>query len=261
MVRTELDSVKSILDEVVRQTNQSSFIENDPISVPHQFTDLQDIEIAAFFSAMFSWGQRKTIINKANELMMLMDRAPYDFIMNHQPADLKRLEPFKHRTFQPVDLLYFIHFLNKFYSKNDTLEKAFRSDLTVEYSQKQALSDFHKMFFDDENALQRTKKHVSTPMAKSACKRLNMFLRWMVRSDDSGVDFGLWKTIPMSELMIPLDVHVGRVAEHFGLLKRKQRDWQATEELTKKLRLMNPKDPVLYDYALFGIGVSGINVY
>lgn len=247
--------IKSVFDDIVDQVNKISFIEDDPISIPHSYTKLQDIEIAAFFSAVFAWGQRKTIINKTKELLTLMDNQPFEFIKNHQETDLKSLLHFKHRTFQSTDLLYFIDFLQRFYKQNNSLQVAFNPYPEHTYNQKEALKYFYNLFFNHNSAPERTKKHISTPAKKSACKRLNMFLRWMVRSDDRKVDFGLWKTIPASELMIPLDVHVERYARQYGLLIRKQKDWLAVEEITSSLKLMNPDDPIIYDYALFGLSI------
>lgn len=251
-----MKGLKDTLDYYVEQYNNSSFIESDPISIPHKFTNLQDIEIMGFWTAMLSWGQRVTIINKANELSGLMDNAPFDFISNHSDSDLKKLLNFKHRTFNSTDTLYFIEFFKSFYSKNSSLENAFLGpDPKKPTSIKEALIHFHELFFSLEFVPNRTKKHVSTPARKSACKRLNMFLRWMVRKDTNGVDFGLWNKINTSELMIPLDVHVFKVAQNLGILKRKNADWLAVEELTEVLRKLDPKDPVKYDYALFSMGV------
>lgn len=205
---------------------------------------------------MLSWGQRKTIINKSKELMSLMDWAPYDFIRNHTEKDLKPFLEFKHRTFQSTDTLYFIDFFKRHYLISDSLESAF---LPVEGDVKRSLSHFHEYFFKSEYAPKRTRKHVSTPVRKSACKRLNMFLRWMVRDDNKGVDFGLWKDISTSDLMIPLDVHVYNVAQHLNLLSRQKTDWQSVEELTGALRAFDPNDPVKYDYALFSIGIEKRN--
>lgn len=202
---------------------------------------------------MLSWGQRKTIINKANELMMLMDHAPYDFIMNHTEKDLRRFLSFKHRTFQPDDTLYFISFFKDYYSHHSSLEEAF--DGNEEEDMSKRLSRFHHTFFSLPHFLPRTRKHVSSPAKKSSCKRLNMFLRWMVRSDSNGVDFGLWDRISTRHLMIPLDVHVFKVSQSLGLLKRTSPDWQAVEELTAQLRMFDSEDPVKYDYALFSMGV------
>ena len=243
--------LKKFLDLKVDQINQPSFIEHDPILIPKQYAFRQDIEITAFWTAIFAWGQRVTIINKAKELFGLMDNAPYDFIVNHKEKDRKRFEDFKHRTFQYTDTLYFLEFFQWFYQNHNSLEEAFDFSDSAE----KGLTDFHNLFFSLPHAPQRTLKHIASPARKSTCKRINMFLRWMVRSDDSGVDFGLWNTIRPKQLMIPFDVHVERVARKLGLLKRKQRDWKAVEELTENLRVFDPEDPVKYDYALYGLGV------
>lgn len=238
--------------------NDLSFIEDDPISIPHRFTKLQDKEISGFFSAIFAWGNRKTIINKANELMELMDNSPHDFVINHREKDLARFERFVHRTFQTTDVLYFIDFLKNHYSRKESLEDAFLLSEIDTYDQKKALIHFHRYFFNWPYAPERTRKHVSTPENKSTCKRLNMYLRWMVRKDEKGVDFGLWDRIPASALMIPFDVHVEKTARKLGLLNRKQKDWQAVEELTAVLRQLDPHDPVKYDFALFGLSKENL---
>ncbi|RLD19058.1 MAG: TIGR02757 family protein [Bacteroidetes bacterium] len=256
MKASTLAQLKVLLDDRVALYNQPVFIESDPISVPHQYTRLQDIEIVALWTAVFSWGLRKTIINKANELFALMDHAPYDFVMHHSDEEAKRLLQFVHRTFQPTDTLYFLHFFRNYYSENDSLQSAFTRHTDVASpSVKEMLTGFHRIFFDSEWAPKRTRKHIATPARGASCKRLNMFLRWMVRRDASGVDLGLWHDISTADLMIPLDVHVMRVAHRLGLLTRDKSDWKAVEELTSQLRLMDPKDPVKYDYALFGMGV------
>lgn len=248
--------LKIYLNQCVEQFNRPTFIPDDPISIPHQFTKLQDIEIMGFWVSMLAWGQRKTIINKANELISLMDGAPYDFILNHEEKDRARFETFKHRTFQYTDTLYFLHFFQHYYRQADSLERAFSKYLSPEAEHiGPALVGFHEDFFALPDAPRRTRKHIATPARKSSCKRLNMFLRWMVRKDDKGVDFGLWDTIQPKQLLMPLDVHVDRVARQFSLLKRKQRDWQAVLELTASLRAFDPADPVKYDFALFGMGV------
>ena len=251
---TRLHELQAHLDSRVDLYNNASFVQDDPICIPHQFTKQIDIEIAAFWTAMLSWGQRKTIIQKSRLLFELMDNAPGDFVLHHSESDLARFEKFVHRTFQPTDALYFIHFFKRHFSESESLESAF--DMVDRGAGiKERLEAFHRYFFLPEWAPARTRKHVSTPLSKSACKRLNMFLRWMVRNDDRGVDFGLWKVIKPAELMIPLDLHVHRVATRLGLLNRKQSDWQSVEELTTALRNFDPVDPVKYDYALFGIGV------
>ena len=252
--------LKEFLDERVSKYNQKSFIELDPISIPHQFEDRKNREIMGFWTAMLSWGQRKTIVNKSQELIKLIDNDPYDFIMNHKEQDLKALLGFKHRTFNSTDTLYFIYFFKKYYGVHETLEDGFINPEDPGNMEK-GLMYFHHLFFDDENAPKRTRKHVSTPLRKSACKRLCMFLRWMVRNYDRGVDFGLWDRIKMSDLKIPLDVHVYRVAIELGLLESKKTNWKAVIQLTEKLKEFNPHDPVAYDYALFSIGVLGQGNY
>ena len=204
---------------------------------------------------MLAWGRRATIINKATELIDLMDGAPYDFILNHTEQDRAKFLKFKHRTFQTDDTIYFLHFLQNYYKKNESLESAFVVE-NIENRVEAGITNFHNLFTGDELMLRRTGKHVSTPARNTACKRLNMFLRWMVRSDEQQVDFGLWKQISMADLMIPLDVHVSRVARQLGLLTRPQDDWKSVVELTENLRLLDKEDPVRYDYALFSIGVN-----
>ena len=249
-------SLKHFLDKKVEEYNRHSFIKDDPICIPHLFTRKQDIEIAGFLAATFSWGNRITIINKSKELLALMDNAPHQFITGHQEKDLKRLLEFKHRTFNTTDLLYFISFLKQHYENNSSLETAFFSNTAKSsHTVENALTHFHTTFFSLPDAPLRTRKHISTPYKNSACKRLNMYMRWMVRKDKKGVDFGLWKKIKPSELICPLDVHVARVARSFGLLTRKATDWKAAEELTASLSKLDSKDPVKYDFALFGLGV------
>nr|WP_287403048.1 TIGR02757 family protein [Candidatus Brachybacter algidus] len=228
---------------------------DDPISIPKRFSLKQDIEITAFWTAMLAWGRRATIINKATELIDLMDGAPYDFILNHTEQDRAKFLKFKHRTFQTDDTIYFLHFLQNYYKKNESLESAFVVE-NIENRVEAGITNFHNLFTGDELMLRRTGKHVSTPARNTACKRLNMFLRWMVRSDEQQVDFGIWKRLSMADLMIPLDVHVSRVARQLGLLTRPQDDWKSVVELTENLRLLDKEDPVRYDYALFSIGVN-----
>lgn len=214
-------NLKKFLDTKVEQYNQSSFIPSDPISIPHIFTKKQDIEIAGFFAATFAWGNRTIIINKSKELMQLMNMQPHQFILHHTDNDLKKLLFFKYRTFNTTDLLYFITFLKHHYSKHQSLETAFTKwGSNIE----QMLIGFHQYFFSLEDFPDRTKKHIATPAKKSTCKRLNMFLRWMVRDDNKGVDFGLWKNISPSKLVCPIDVHVSRVARKLQLIQRKQTD-------------------------------------
>jgi uncharacterized protein (TIGR02757 family) len=248
--------LKDFLDKKVEEYNTPAFIGPDPISIPHRFRKKQDIEIAAFFASIFAWGNRTTIINKATELMQLMDDAPHDYITTHTEKDLKRLLQFKHRTFNVTDLLYFILFLKYHYSKSKTLETAFSKwmgakDINIE----KALTGFHAYFFSLPDAPPRTKKHIATPERGSTCKRLNMFLRWMVRKDNCGVDFGIWKTISPAQLICPIDVHVARVAQRFNLVQRKPVDWLTALELTEQLKQFDKTDPAKYDFALFGLGV------
>jgi uncharacterized protein (TIGR02757 family) len=246
------NNLKDFLNRKVDEYNQPSFIKDDPVCIPHLFKKKQDIEIAGFFAATFAWGNRTTIINKSKELMQLMDMQPHDFILHHSDNDLKKLLHFKHRTFNTTDLLYFIEFFKFHYSANKTLETAFtKSGNTVE----EMLIGFHHYFFSLEHVPNRTKKHVATPYKKSNCKRLNMYLRWMVRKDNNGVDFGIWKQIKPSQLICPVDVHVARVAKRFNIIQRKQMDWQTAIELTEYLRTLDANDPVKYDFALFALGV------
>lgn len=247
--------VKALLDEAFVYYASTDFIEHDPVQIPHSFRKKQDIEISGFFAATLAWGQRITIINKCRELFELMDNAPHEFIINHSEADLQRLLHFKHRTFNTSDLLYFIEFLKYWYSENESLEPAFSQNI-AKGGIEAALTGFHHLFFSLEDAPERTRKHVATPARKSACKRLNMFLRWMVRKDEYGIDFGIWKDINSAQLICPFDLHVANVSRQLKLVKRKQNDWQAAMELTLELRKFDPKDPVRYDIALFGIGVN-----
>jgi len=249
------EKLQDFFNKKVKEYNQPSFIASDPISIPHLFTKKQDIEIAGFFAAIFAWGNRTTIINKSKELMHLMQMQPHLFCLNASVTELKKLEGFKHRTFNTTDLLYCIEFFKQHYQQYDSLENAFMPANKSPESIKEALSYFHHYFFSLEDAPLRTKKHISTPEKGSSCKRLNMFLRWMVRKDKAGVDFGIWKNIQPNQLICPIDVHVARVAKRFNLLDRKQTDWLAAEELTNYLKKLDPKDPAKYDFALFGLGV------
>lgn len=249
--------LKKYLDALVSKYNTSSFIETDPISIPKKFKEKQDIEITGFWTAILSWGRRSTIIAKADELIKYMENSPYDFIKNHSEQDRKPFLQFRHRTFQPDDTVFFLHFLQEFYNRYDSLEEAFMID-DESRGIEAGLIHFHKLFASDPWRPQRTLKHISTPEKNSACKRLNMFLRWMVRKDKKGVDFGLWKKFSSSELMVPLDIHVGRVARKLGLLERKNDDWLAVKELTQRLSDFDASDPVKYDYALFSLGLEGI---
>ena len=253
------EQLRVLLDERVRRYNQPGFIASDPICIPHQFSRQQDIEIAGLFAAVLAWGNRTTIINKSRELLQRMDMAPHQFCLQHASTDLKKLLGFKHRTFNDTDLLYFIAFLHQHYSRNNSLEDAFLPAVeqypTITNMTEKRLTYFHHYFFSLEDAPERTRKHIATPERGSACKRLNMFLRWMVRNDNTGVDFGIWKKISAAELICPLDLHVARVARKLGLIQRKNNDWNTAIELTKHLRKPDPMDPVKYDFALFGLGV------
>jgi uncharacterized protein (TIGR02757 family) len=245
-------ALRDFLEEKVKQYNRRSFIETDPVCIPRLFTQKQDIEIAGFFAATFAWGNRTTIINKSKELLARMDDAPYAFITGHTAHDLRGLTGFIHRTFNDTDLLCFVAFLRHHYSREQSLETAFtRHGDTAE----SRLSGFHRYFFSLPDMPERTHKHVATPERGSTCKRLNMFLRWMVRRDEAGVDFGIWKKIAPASLVCPIDVHVARVARRLGILQRRQTDWTAALELTDYLRTLDPDDPVKYDFALFGLGV------
>ena len=248
--------LKQLLDEKYNAFNHASFITSDPISVPHRFSKKQDIEIAGLFAALLAWGNRTTIINSANRLMKLMEESPHDFILNHKEKDRQRFEKWVHRTFQFEDLLYFLEFLQYHYKSHESLETAFSSgmsekDATIE----NGLIHFHRYFFSLPH-LPRTEKHMQTPLRKSACKRISLYLRWMVRSDERGVDFGLWKSISPAQLICPLDVHVHRTAMSLKLITRKQADWLTAMELTKSLQKFDPSDPVKYDFALFGLGME-----
>lgn len=252
-----INDLKSYLDDKVGEYNRPGFIPDDPISIPHAYSKKQDIEITAFWAAILAWGQRTTVIRKCKELFAMMENAPHDFILNHTGQDLKPFEQFKHRTFNATDTLYFLSFLRWLYEHHDSMEEAFTigmkpSHETIEVG----LINFHNLFFSLPDFPPRTKKHVATPARKAACKRINMFLRWMVRRDDRGVDFGIWKKITPSQLVCPCDLHVDRVARRLGLITRKQTDWLTAQELTNNLRKFDPKDPVKYDFALFGLGIE-----
>lgn len=291
----EFLELKDFLDLKAAQYNRPDFIQNDPICIPHQYTKKQDIEIAAFFAAILAWGQRKTIINKCNELFQRMDNDPYQFMLHHSVDDLRGLLGFKHRTFNDTDLLYFVAFFREHYSQHESLEAAFLapsdvfldsysgiessdglvstepsdgnaaysssacmlSELTLQQPKiERALNYFRAYFFSLPDYPHRTIKHVSSPLQKSTCKRLNMFLRWMVRKDNMGVDFGIWNTLKPADLICPCDVHVDRVARKLELIERKQTDWRTAVELTAQLLRFDPMDPVKYDFALFGLGIE-----
>lgn len=252
----QITELKYILNEKAAFYNRPSFIDKDPIIIPHSYNRLQDIEISGLFAAVLAWGNRTTIINNCRKLMGWMDNAPYDFIVNHRDTDLKPFMHFVHRTFNATDLLYFISFLSNHYQQHESLEDAFvPADTYPEETVEQALVHFHDTFFAGEHP-QRTQKHIPTPQRKSACKRINMYLRWMVRKDNAGVDFGLWHKIQPRQLVCPLDVHVARVAHRLGLLDENKANWQSALHLTSQLRELNPEDPAVYDFALFGLGMA-----
>jgi len=261
---TTNSEIKRLLDSRILQYNNVEFITTDPIQIPHRFTRKEDIEIAAFLTATISWGQRKSIINNGNRLMELMDNSPYEFLMDlpdsihrltlSQPLnELERLKSFVHRTFNGNDCLFFLESLKNIYTHQGGLEAVFTNGYMQDQSVFGALKHFREVFLSVAHDT-HVKKHISDVAANSSAKRLNMFLRWMVRSNENEVDFGLWKSIPASALMLPLDVHTGDVARAYGLLNRKQNDWKAVEEITAILREFDPSDPIKYDFALFGIG-------
>jgi len=250
MTKAEL---KEFLDAKVLEYNHPKFLEDDPLQIPHRFNRKEDIEISAFLTATIAWGNRKSIINNATKLMELMGNTPYDFVMNHSEDDLERLSPFVHRTFNGIDLGYFVSSLQNIYKNHGGLESVF-TEHQAKDSMQPAISKFKEVFFELPHQT-RTQKHVSDPNKGSAAKRINMFLRWMVRDNETGVDFGLWKNIDPAKLSCPLDVHSGNVARKLKLLKRKQNDAKALLELDKNLRKLDATDPVKYDFALFGLGV------
>lgn len=245
--------LKEFLDEKVLQYNRPEFIESDPIQIPHQFSKKEDVEISGFLTATIAWGNRKSILNNSKKLMNLLDNSPYDYVMNASEEELVSLSDFVHRTFNGDDLQYFIKALRHLYTTRGGMEAVFTKYSTTRSTQA-AISAFKKEFFSLHH-LPRTQKHVSDPMKNSAAKRINMFLRWMVRDNSTGVDLGIWNHIPASALSCPLDVHSGNVARKLKLLKRKQNDGKAVAELDHALRALDPQDPVKYDFALFGLGV------
>lgn len=249
-------ALKSFLDEQVEKFEHLDFIEDDPIAIPHRFSKKEDVEIIGFLVATIAWGNRKSIIKSGNRLCEILDNSPNDFIMNHTENDVNRIEKFVHRTFNKEDLRHFFLALQWLYKTQGGLEKTFTSGFKDQTDSSYAISNFKKLFFEVPH-LKRTEKHVSDPLKGSSAKRINMYLRWMVRSGEKGVDFGLWKDIPTSKLMMPLDVHTGNVGRELGLLTRKQNDWKSVLELTTNLRKFDLEDPVKYDFALFGMGVDG----
>jgi uncharacterized protein (TIGR02757 family) len=246
--------LKEFLDEKVDLYNRPAFIESDPISIPHQYTKKQDIEIAGFLAATIAWGNRKMILRNANRMMELLDHSPYEFIMNSSNDEIEMINSFVHRTFNSTDLIYFLKALQNIYTHKGGLETIFKVYQTSD-SLLPAIHEFHKIFFELSHE-KRTERHVSDPFKGSAAKKLNMYLRWMIRNDNKGVDFGIWDSISPAILSCPLDIHCGNVARKLCILRRKQNDAKAVSELDKVLRKMDKDDPVKYDFALFGLGVS-----
>lgn len=246
MDNTEL---REFLDRKAAQYNRPAFIQEDPIAVPHEYQQREDQEIAGFLTATIAWGRRPRIVESGRRMMALLDGAPAQFVREHEPRDLQRLERFVHRTFQPVDFRYFLSALQRLYRAGDGLRGAFQGK-----DAEAAIIHFREAFFGAPHP-SRTQKHVSDPRKNSACKRLNMFLRWMVRHDRQGVDLGLWQHLQPHQLSLPLDVHSGRVARRLGLLQRRASDWKAVREVDASLRRLDPHDPVRYDFALFGLGI------
>ncbi len=249
------EKTKIKLDQLVEIYNNTKFIENDPISIPHKFNKRLDIEVIGFLIATLSWGNRKSIINSGEKLISIMNNSPYDFVMNYKEKDFSKLE-FKHRTFNSFDLHFFFLRLNHLLRKYSSLEDVFLTGFKNESNSLYAIDHFRSEFLGEYQNEIRTKKHVANPKKGSAAKRINMFLRWMVRNDNQGVDFGLWQKIKPSKLSCPLDVHSGNSARKMGLIKREQNDWKTVVELDKVLRILDPNDPSKYDFALFGWGID-----
>ncbi|NDP22591.1 MAG: TIGR02757 family protein [Paludibacter sp.] len=254
MNKSDFAEIKFLLDDRLSRYNRLDFIDSDPIQIPHRFSKKEDIEIAGFLTATISWGQRKSIINNANRLIDLMDNSPYEFLTEAETSDWRSVSTFVHRTFNSDDCLFFLHSLKNIYLHHNGLEKVFTIGYNFDTSVYSSLKYFREIFLSIPHK-QHVTKHISDVTRNSSAKRLNMFLRWMVRNDEYEVDFGLWKNIPASALMLPLDVHTGEVARAYGLLERKQNDWKAVEEITSVLRQFDASDPIKYDFALFGIGV------
>ncbi len=250
------DELKQLLEEKYLQFNTPDFIQSDPIQIPHTFGTKENIEISGFLAATIAWGNRKMIIRNAYRMIDLMGGDPYYFVKNATDEDIDSIEEFKHRTFNVIDFRYFLKALKNIYLNHGGLERVFNDGFIIDNTVKSAISYFRKVFFSLDDYPHRTEKHVSNVDKGSAAKRINMFLMWMVRDDGRGVHFGLWRKIPASALMLPLDVHTGNAARDLGLLKRKQNDWKAVEEVTANLRIFDPQDPVKYDFALFGLDLE-----
>lgn len=253
---SQLQDLKPLLDKRVAQYNTIGFIKGDPICIPHHFSKREDIEIAGFFAATLAWGNRTSIINSLHRLMDMMGNSPHQFIIGHEESDLKTMLGFVHRTFNATDLLYLISVLRKTYLEGGGLESLFvPTGAGKNWTVQESLIHFHENVFEGEHP-DRTRKHIATPARGSACKRLNMYLRWMVRKDKNGVDFGLWKRLKPAQLICPLDVHVARVAHRLGLLPNEKSNWANATLLTEQLRILNSEDPSVYDYALFSLGAE-----
>lgn len=246
------DELSALLEETYLKFNNRNFIAEDPVQIPHEFSLKEDIEIAGFLTATIAWGNRKAILKSARQLMNLMDNAPYEFVMNAGESDYKQLETFYYRTFQGGDCVYFMKALKRIYTEYGGLE----SILTHQNSLYEGLANLHRIFFDDVHE-KRAEKHLASVVKGASCKRLCMFMRWMVRDDLGGVDFGLWKSMKPSQLFLPLDVHTGNVSRQLGLLSRKANDWKSVVEVTDNLRQFDAEDPVKYDFSLFGMGIDG----
>jgi uncharacterized protein (TIGR02757 family) len=255
MNRKKLAEIKPLLDEQFERFNVHKFINDDPISIPHRFSTKEDREIIGFLTATLAWGQRPVILRNALKLAEWMDHSPAAFILHHSAAERKPFSKFVHRTFNGIDAVYFIKALQKLYLLHNGLEQSFASAYQETNDTALAIHNWRKLFLSF-NAPARTSKHFADPLSNSSAKRICMYLRWMVRKDNGGVDFGIWDSISPSLLYAPLDLHSGKTARELGLLKRKQDDWKAVAELTENLRLLDPQDPVKYDYALYGLGVS-----
>lgn len=249
----KFEALKEFLDKKVEQYHRPEFIDSDPIQIPHRFSLKEDIEISAFLTSLMAWGNRKMIIGKANDLMNRMGNSPFDFVMNYHENQFDKIEEFKHRTMNSTDVSFLISSLQNIYKNHDGLESVFQFSATDSDSF-DSIMNFRNVFLTTPHLI-RSEKHLSSPAKGSAAKRINMFLRWMVRDSNEGVDFGLWKNISSAQLVCPLDVHSGNVSRKLGLLSRKQNDWKAASELTSNLKKLDPKDPVKYDFALFGLGV------
>lgn len=249
------EELKDLLDTLADRYNNSSFIEEDPISIPHQFFERNDIEIAGFLSATIAWGNRKSIVKNGNQMMDIMGHEPYRFVMESSTSEREEIGNFVHRTFNRDDFRYFLDSLSNIYKNHSGIGSYFEREYSRVGDIREAINGFRSLFFELEHPT-RVEKHLSSIAKGAACKRVNMYLRWMVRSDATGVDFGLWRNIPSSALYLPLDVHSANVGRGLGLLERKQNDWRSVEEITARLREFDAEDPVKYDFALFGVGVN-----